>query len=210
MIFCFTIFCRCAKQTIVNSKHGLDLLYYPTFLSMQRATETFQKLQREIVYLPPEKTKVKYFGRWFDPPRDVAVFGEPGASYRFSGTTYHACPWPPTVLDLRNQIHRNTNVKYNYVVVNRYKDGSQKLGLHMDAETSLDTSAPIASISLGAVRTFLLKHITGAAHHVKIKLAHGSLLLMNPPTNELWLHSVPLQPGKIGPQINLTFRKIKM
>lgn len=44
---------------------------------------------------------------------------------------------------------------------------------------------------------------------VTIKLQHGSVLLMNPPTNEIWYHSLPTRKKILGSRINLTFRKMR-
>ncbi|KAG7274723.1 hypothetical protein CRUP_021164 [Coryphaenoides rupestris] len=43
---------------------------------------------------------------------------------------------------------------------------------------------------------------------VKLQLASGSLLLMNPPTNTYWYHSLPRRRAVLQPRINLTFRRI--
>lgn len=43
---------------------------------------------------------------------------------------------------------------------------------------------------------------------VKLQLASGSLLLMNPPTNTYWYHSLPRRAAVLRPRINLTFRRI--
>lgn len=45
---------------------------------------------------------------------------------------------------------------------------------------------------------------------VKIDLQHGSLLLMNTPTNAYWYHSIPVRKSAPGVRINLTFRKLKI
>lgn len=42
---------------------------------------------------------------------------------------------------------------------------------------------------------------------VKVELQHGSLLMMNPPTNKIWYHSLPVKKSAVGVRINMTFRK---
>lgn len=39
-------------------------------------------------------------------------------------------------------------------------------------------------------------------------LEHGSLLLMNPPTNQVWYHSLPPRKACPGVRVNLTFRRM--
>lgn len=98
---------------------------------------------------------------------------------------------------------------------NRYKDGQDHMGEHRDDEKELDPLCPIASVSLGAARDFIFRHRDARGKQscrqiepVKLELAHGSLLLMNPPTNTFWYHSLPVRKKVLLPRINLTFRRI--
>ena len=47
---------------------------------------------------------------------------------------------------------------FNFVLVNRYKDGSEHMGEHRDNEQELVQTAPIASLSFGQTRDFVLRH----------------------------------------------------
>lgn len=87
------------------------------------------------------------------------------------------------------------------------------MGEHKDNEKDLDQSVPISSVSFGASRAFHLRHDSHRKGDktipvVKITLTDGLLLLMNPPTNDHWFHSVPQRKSCHEPRINLTFRKI--
>ena len=97
----------------------------------------------------------------------------------------------------------------------RYKDGQDHMGEHRDDEKELDPLCPIASVSLGAARDFIFRHRDARGKQssrqiepVKLELTHGSLLLMNPPTNTFWYHSLPVRKRVLLPRINLTFRRI--
>jgi alkylated DNA repair dioxygenase AlkB len=96
----------------------------------------------------------------------------------------------------------------------RYRDGKDHMGEHRDDEKELDQKSGIASVSLGQVRDFVLRHSDARGKKkrsippVKIPLGHGSLLLMKPPTNTFWYHSIPQRKSLPGVRINLTFRLI--
>ncbi|KAK3539138.1 hypothetical protein QTP86_026965, partial [Hemibagrus guttatus] len=97
----------------------------------------------------------------------------------------------------------------------RYKDGQDHIGEHRDDEHELDPSCPIAAVSLGAVRDLVFRHRDARKEPkkhpiepVKLELAHGSLLLMNSPTNTYWYHSLPVRKRVKTPRISLTFRRI--
>lgn len=97
----------------------------------------------------------------------------------------------------------------------RYKDGRDHIGEHRDDERELAPGSPIASVSFGACRDFFFRHKDARGKNpsrrveaVRLPLAHGSLLMMNPPTNTHWYHSLPVRKKVLAPRVNLTFRKI--
>lgn len=45
-----------------------------------------------------------------------------------------------------------------YLLNERYRDGSDHIGEHRDNEPDMDENTPIASLSLGQQREFVLKH----------------------------------------------------
>jgi len=95
--------------------------------------------------------------------------------------------------------------------VNRYKNGYDAIGWHQDNEPTLDPTAPIACVSLGAVRPFTLRHRDDGGQLVRaltVKLESGSLFIMHPPTNEFYKHTLPRAPLVKDCRISLTFRKM--
>ncbi|KPP60123.1 hypothetical protein Z043_121897 [Scleropages formosus] len=153
----------------------------------------------KILHLPAgEKAKVQVFGKFHDIPRKQATYGDPGLMYSFSGVYHLARPWTPTLEYVRDAVTRATGYTFNFVL-------------------ELDPNCPIASVSFGAARDFVFRHreSRGQRTHcridpVKLELTHGSLLLMNYPTNTYWYHSVPVRRRVLAPRINLTFRRIIM
>ncbi|XP_021172659.2 DNA oxidative demethylase ALKBH2 [Fundulus heteroclitus] len=193
---------------------GLDCDYALLFLK-EEADELFRQLEEEVVYSTGEEAKVQVFGKVYNIPRKQATYGNPGLTYTYSGVRRQACPWTPTLEYIRNAVTDATGQKFNFVLINRYKDGQDHMGEHRDDEKELDPSCPIASVSLGAARDFVFRHRDARGKRssrqidpVKLELAHGSLLLMNPPTNTFWYHSLPVRKKVVSPRINLTFRRI--
>ncbi|KAL3195814.1 hypothetical protein MRX96_015701 [Rhipicephalus microplus] len=193
-------------------REGLDLDYI-RFFKKSTADYVFRRLESEIEYFEGDLLKVRVYGKWRTIPRKQVTYGDKGMSYAFSGTRLPAKPWTPLLQHLRDLVANQTGHRYNFVLVNRYKDGSDHMGEHKDDEKDLDHAVPIASLSFGQPRDFVLKH--GDARRkvrhmepVKICLEHGSLLLMNPPTNRYWYHSLPPRKAAVGPRVNLTFRRL--
>lgn len=99
---------------------------------------------------------------------------------------------------------------FNSLLLNRYRDGQDKLDWHADDEPEPDPQAPTASLSFGAARSFRLRpKLPGTAESLAYVLGHGDLLVMDPPTQQHWLHQVPQRLRIREERINLTFRTIR-
>lgn len=203
---------------ISDPKTGLNVTQWSLF-SAESAKLWFNYLEKPgiITYLPKEETRVKVFGKVYDTPRQVTSYGDPGIKYKFSGSVIKAIPWTPELLILKSLVEDICKCNFNYVLINRYKDGQDTIGYHQDDEGDLVNDAPIASLSFGATRDFILKHAHAkkksgefsTLDNVVIPLTSGSLLIMNHPTNKNWYHSIPKRTGVKQPRINLTFRCMK-
>ncbi|XP_029295173.1 DNA oxidative demethylase ALKBH2 isoform X2 [Cottoperca gobio] len=188
---------------------------YALLFSKEEADHLFKQLEEEVVYSTGEEAQVQVFGKVHDIPRKQATYGDAGLTYTYSGVTRLANPWTPTLEYIRDVVTKTTGQTFNFVLVNRYKDGQDHMGEHRDDEKELDPLCPIASVSLGAPRDFIFRHRDARGKQrrrqiepVKLELAHGSLLLMNSPTNTFWYHSLPVRKKIPLPRINLTFRRI--
>ncbi|XP_061458444.1 DNA oxidative demethylase ALKBH2 isoform X3 [Rhineura floridana] len=162
-----------------------------------------------------ERTKLHIFGKWHNIPRKHVTYGDASLTYTYSGVTFSPKPWIPVLDHIRDQIRLTTGHTFSFVLINRYKDGHDHLGEHRDDERELAPRSPIASVSFGACRDFVFRHKDSRgkspSRHIeaiKLQLEHGSLLMMNFPTNRYWYHSLPIRKKILAPRINLTFRKV--
>jgi alkylated DNA repair dioxygenase AlkB len=89
-----------------------------------------------------------------------------------------------------------------------YRDGADGMSWHSDDEPELGPAPLIASVSLGATRRLLLRRRDAHDARLGLDLGDGSLLLMEPPLQCYWQHSVPKTRRAVGPRINLTWRRI--
>ncbi len=95
---------------------------------------------------------------------------------------------------------------FNVCLLNFYEDGQQRIGWHADRE-EIGRSTPIASVSLGAPRKFLVRSQTdGRRDRASLQLSSGSLVVMEPSCQTNYLHSVPKESEVTTGRINLTFR----
>lgn len=149
-------------------------------------------------------------GGFIPAPRLTSFHGDPGCAYAYSGIAYQPGDWTPALLELRHGLRAASELDFNTVLANLYRDGSDSLGFHADDEPELGPSRDdiaIASISLGAPRRFVMKHRRDG-RRLGFELGAGDLLLMRGRTQARWIHGVPKTRLEVGPRINLTFRVV--
>lgn len=194
----------CADQLEPIELDGASLRYAARWQSVSCADRWLAALRAEI---PWATHRVRIYGRWLDSPRLSSWHGDPEASYGYSGSRHQPLPWTPTLSAIRAALRDSVGEDFNGVLANRYRDGRDSMGWHADNERELGPRPLIASVSLGAVRRFSLKH-RHSDQTLKLELAHGSLLLMAGETQRHWQHALPKEPRVREERINLTFRQI--
>lgn len=143
-------------------------------------------------------------------PRLQAWYGDAEAVYRYSGTTFVPTAWTPELSHLRHSLENLCGARFNSVLANWYRNGSDSMGFHADDEPELGRHPLIASLTLGGARRFVLKPYRGLnAESCSINLGNGDLLVMSGETQHYWRHGVPKTTKVVAPRINLTFRHIE-
>jgi alkylated DNA repair dioxygenase AlkB len=114
------------------------------------------------------------------------------------------------VTSIKQRLCDLTNLNFNSVLLNYYRDGHDSVAWHADDEPELGADPIIASVSLGAERDFQLcpKNSSSRAVKVRLKLRNGSLLVMGKGMQNNWLHQVPKAKTISNARVNLTFRNI--
>jgi len=160
------------------------------------ADRVFTTLSRGI----PWEQKPAAFGH--PTPRLTAWFGS--ETYTYSGIRNAANPWLPELDVLRRRLETETGAEYDSCLANLYRDGRDSVAWHADDEPELGIDPAIASISLGGVRDFKLRHNQTRAVS-NFALGPGDLLLMRAESQSDYQHSVPKR-ARAEARINLTFR----
>ena len=183
-----------------------QLQYHPLLFDPKEQSLLMNALQEEI---PWKQEHIKLFGKTHPTPRLTAWHGDTHCVYKYSGVVNQPFPWTPSLLIIKTRIESLSNgTTFNCVLLNFYRDGSDKMGWHSDDEKELGPNPSIASVSFGATRRFDFKHKTEANTKFSIHLESGSLLLMQGDMQHHWLHQIPAQKRIQEPRINLTFRYI--
>jgi alkylated DNA repair dioxygenase AlkB len=177
--------------------------YWPGFLSRIEA----DRMMRQSLALEWHQNQFPMMGKFIPLPRQEAMFGDSKSYfYVYSGSVeLRAKLWTPFLLKLRTQVEVKTGYKYQVVIGNHYRNEKDSIGFHADDEPTLGPKSAIASISLGATRSFKLKRKDGGPSY-SYDLSHGDLMLMLPGCQEDWVHAVPKSSRSSAARINWTFR----
>ena len=189
-------------------RSGLQLRHGVAWLQ-QHGIET-QKLRSALAMgLAWEQPLVTVYAKQHRTPRLTCWVADPGCSYRYSGLQQAIHPWTAELETLRQLLQDQLGVRFNSLLLNRYRDGADRMGWHADDEPELDDQAPIVSISLGVARDLRFRPRRGSEAPFAINLADGDLLVMDPPSQRHWQHALPPRARVISERINLTFRVIR-
>jgi alkylated DNA repair dioxygenase AlkB len=178
---------------------------WPAAFGPEEAANLFDSLRAGIHWRQEE---IVIFGQRRLVPRLIAWHGDPGASYRYSGTDHDPEPWTPALERVRARVCELSGTDFNAVLLNLYRDGRDGMGWHADDEPELGRNPVIASVSLGTPRRFCLRHRRRKDLKLDLELPHGSLLVMAGPMQHHWVHALPKTRRPVGERINLTFRRV--
>ena len=190
--------------TVITDDADGRAAYDPDFLEPAYADGLLDRLQAEIDW---QQEFVNMYGRRLAVPRLTAWYGDPGAVYTYSRIENKPNPWTASLRELRHKLRSSTGIRFNSVLLNHYRNGDDGVSWHADDEPELGPQPVIASVSLGATRTFQLQHNIAKTRR-SIPLTHGSLLLMSGPLQHCWKHQVPKERSVRAERINLTFRVV--
>ncbi len=151
-------------------------------------------------------------GRSFRLPRLQAWYADPGVEYRYAQQLLNSHAWIEPLLHLRHQVEALTGQRFNAVLVNLYRDGTDCVGWHADDEPDLGPAPVIASLSLGASRTFSVRRKGDEGQPDQetfgVPVHAGDLLVMDAPFQRDWQHAILAEPESPGSRMNLTFRQV--
>lgn len=181
--------------------------FVPDFVHKTTADDIFVHLKTDIDWR-------ESYGRSKNKPlpRLQCWMSDPGVKAKLFQKE-EALPWSPQVTKLKEQLEewlnsKNMPVKFDYVLMNKYRNGDDRIGFHRDDEAEEHGKNIVGSVSFGATRKFIIKHRKDKSKPVyEFDLKHGSLIVMSGDTQLGWVHSVPEDSSVIKSRINLTFRK---
>ena len=179
-------------------------LLIPRFLSSAESSKYFAQLNEETPWEMPE---IVMFGKKYPQAGLSTWFTNTGVNYVYSGITRTPHAMTPMLTGVLDRCALKSGAEYNSVLVNLYRDGNDSVSWHSDNEEINGSEPTIASVSLGETRRFDLRH-KDSGETVRVDLEDGSLLVMSGLSQHCWVHQIAKTKTKVGPRINLTFRRV--
>jgi alkylated DNA repair dioxygenase AlkB len=173
-------------------EHG-DVAFYPAFLGFEDGDALVAELLATTKFAADSRLM---YGKRVAVPRETAGRGDRMTQ-----------PWTPQLLVVRERLETLLGTGFDYVFVNRYRDGRDSVAWHGDHEIS---GKVVASLSLGATREFDFRPKRESdlrPRMIALDLAHGDLVVMRGETQRYWEHRVRKDPRVHEQRINLTFRQ---
>ena len=184
---------------------GARLRYFDFFFSKKVAEKYFTQIKNETIW---QQDSITVYGKNYSQPRLTALYANNSIPYSYSGIKMYPHQITPILSKIQKKVEQVSHIKFTTVLLNQYRNGNDSNGWHADNEKELGENPTIASLSFGAERFFHLKHKTKKELRLKVSLKSGSLLIMEGETQTHWLHQIAKTAKKVGPRVNLTFRKI--
>ncbi|EJU00495.1 hypothetical protein DACRYDRAFT_54044 [Dacryopinax primogenitus] len=198
--FSLTVHSPLIHRPIVDK--DLDMTLYRPFVHSTR-----QLYDYLLESLPWYRVQYTVRGMSVKTPRYTSVYGKDITNSRDKLYQKQPRPIPPLLAALKNEVEKVSGSSFNFVLCNFYADGKDSISYHSDDESFLGPEPSIASMTLGATRSFYMRPKTDKSVPVlKTDLRDSDLLIMRGKTQHCWEHSVPKR-ANAAPRINLTFRK---
>ena len=113
---------------------------------------------------------------------------------------------PPQVGELAEVLSARYGIAFDSCLVNLYRDGSDAVAWHADTVRKVLRDPLVATVSLGASRSFLLRPAAGGPVARRYAPGGGDLVVMGGACQHEWVHTVPRERTASGARMSITLR----
>ena len=164
--------------------------FEPAWLSADEGARCLDAVRGEVEWVARE---IVIYGKRIMQPRLVGWAGD--VPYRYSGQTLEPRPFTDTVRALTERVNAFAGTRFNHVLLNRYRDGRDNMGMHADDEPELGPDPIVATLSLGTTRRMtLVPRRPRDGERRSLELTSGSLLVMRGACQRRFRHGIPREP----------------
>ena len=163
------------------------------------------EVDSKLLYNPP----IIVYGKEVIQRRNVGFFSNDSIGYYYSKKLLKSQPLSENLKELLDLINDFFSCEFNGILVNKYKDGSDYVGLHTDDEDNLDDIG-IVALSIGAERKFRIRDINNGKKILDVPTKSYHLLHMGGNFQKEFTHEIPVEKKIKDIRFSFTFRKHKL
>ena len=115
-------------------------------------------------------------------------------------------PLPPEVTELVDPLNARYGVDFDSCLINLYRDGDDAVAWHADTVRKVMCDPLVATVSLGARRSFLVRPAAGGPVTRRYAPGEGDLIVMGGAMQHDWHHTVPRERSASGARMSITLR----
>jgi alkylated DNA repair dioxygenase AlkB len=180
-----------SMQVLADDERG-RIVYHRELFDGPRCAVWFDELQRGVQWRLESR---QMYERSVDVPRLVATLPLDDPSL------------PLALRAMRPEVERVCGVSFTAAGLNLYRSGSDSVAPHGDKLDARNGRAPVALVSLGAVRRMTIRSRFAPRRVLDLDLEPGSLLVMSFESHFHYDHGIPKTRSSVGPRISVAFRR---
>tara|TARA_E500000178_G_C17035067_1_gene762953 strand:- start:2566 stop:3150 length:585 start_codon:yes stop_codon:yes gene_type:complete len=163
------------------------------------------EVDSKLLYNPP----IILYGKEVIQRRNVGFFSNDSIGYYYSKKLLKSQPLTDNLKELLGLINNFFSCDFNGILINKYKDGSDYVGLHTDDEDNLEDIG-IVALSIGAERKFRIRDINSGKKILDVPTKSYHLLQMGGNFQKEFTHEIPVEKKVKDIRFSFTFRKHKL
>lgn len=174
-------------------------------LEAEGSDELIDKCVKSIEEKLISRPLIVVYGKVCHQHRDIGFFSDVSIGYRYSGQMMKSQSLPDDLVVLLHLVNRQFSTDFNSILVNRYNDGEDSIGAHVDDEKTLG-KAGVVAISVGSVRKFRIRDKTDKTIICDIPTVPYSFIQMGGDFQKHFTHEIPVEKRVKGVRYSFTFR----
>ena len=178
--------------------------YYPSLIEASLCHRMKSVLMRESVHSGAE---ILTDGLRHQAPRLVSSYSD--TPLNLEGMP-ESLVWAPELAELRDLVASTFSLRFNYALVNLYRDGDDYTGWHSDKAELHVAGSKIVIVALGASRCLSVRSYEAPQDAQEITMEEGSALVMDLDVQATHEHAVLRDSAAIGPRVSITLRSIRI
>jgi len=187
----FSLLPRPEEERLVDDETG-RIVYRRDLFDEAQAAAWFEALRAGVEW---RNERRPMYDRVVDVPRSVASFDLSDGDVA------------PPIAAMRPHVERFCGVAFTSAGLNFYRGGNDSVAPHGDHMERGPVGAPVALVSLGAVRRMTIRGKGAPRRVLDLDLEPGSLLVMSYESHFNYLHGIPKTREPVGPRISVAFRQ---